>query len=140
MSARVNRRRVRRTRACVFAIVTATTAIMANVQSSPSPSWGLDAMDGVRDGRYVYPATTTSVRIYVIDTGVLSSHPDFGGRATSLGHFCNAGPDITPWTPTNGVAEVQDDGTRSGDGFGGHGTHNASYAAGAQSGVAKTAL
>ena len=44
--------------------------------------WGLDRIDQVtgRDTSYTYTATGFGVTAYVIDTGILSSHSEFGGR------------------------------------------------------------
>ncbi|MDX6268195.1 MAG: hypothetical protein QOD70_2935 [Frankiales bacterium] len=47
-------------------------------------SWGLDRIDQRSlplNGHYRYPSTASTVHAYVIDTGIATSHPDFGGRA-----------------------------------------------------------
>lgn len=50
-------------------------------------TWGLDRIDTkapttpLRDGNYNYVATGSGVTAYVIDTGILLSHPEFEGRA-----------------------------------------------------------
>ncbi|MFI6231189.1 fibronectin type III domain-containing protein [Micromonospora echinospora] len=49
------------------------------VQTDP-PSWGLDRVDGKLDQRYVYPSTGADVTAYVIDSGILETHHDFGNR------------------------------------------------------------
>ena len=55
---------------------------------APTPSWGLDRLDQ-RDlplnGSFTYPNTGAGVTAYIIDTGIRTSHSDFGGRAV-LGH------------------------------------------------------
>jgi len=87
------------------------------------PSWGLDRVDqrtGVLDGRYTAPSGGgRGTTIYVIDSGVRTSHRDFGGRARSGWDFVDDDP-------------VAQDGN-------GHGTHVAATAAGTQYGVAKKA-
>lgn len=45
-------------------------------------SWGLDRLDGAIDGSYSVPYTGAGVTAYVLDTGVTSSDPGFGGRAS----------------------------------------------------------
>jgi subtilisin family serine protease len=48
-------------------------------------TWGLDRIDQPArplNGTYTYPNTASNVTAYIIDTGILYSHKDFGGRAT----------------------------------------------------------
>jgi hypothetical protein len=54
----------------------------SNVTNQLSAPWGLDRIDQVtgRDTIYTYTATGSGVTAYVIDTGILASHSQFGGR------------------------------------------------------------
>ena len=86
---------------------------------SPTPSWGLDRIDA-RSGlnnSYSYTSTGTGVKVYIIDTGIQTSHSDFGGRA-SVGF------------------DAIGDG-RNGIDCDGHGTHVAGTVGGTSYGVAK---
>ncbi len=59
------------------------------VQPSP-PSWGIDRVDQRSlplDAKYHYPNTATSVRAFIIDSGMRLTHQEFGGRA-----FCGFDP------------------------------------------------
>lgn len=46
--------------------------------------WGLDRIDQAAhplNREYVYSSTGSGVTVYVVDSGIDASHPDFGGRA-----------------------------------------------------------
>jgi len=90
--------------------------------TQPNATWGLDRVDQ-RDlplsGNYVYDTNASNVRAYIIDTGVLASHNDFGGRV------------LSGYTAIN-------DGRGSND-CNGHGTHVAGIIGGESYGVAKNA-
>ncbi|WP_182377391.1 S8 family peptidase [Nocardioides sp. WS12] len=55
-----------------------------NDTQTPTPSWGLDRVDQRNlplNNAYTYNTTASGVDVYVVDTGILTTHPDFGGRA-----------------------------------------------------------
>ncbi len=89
----------------------------------PDPTWGLDRVDQRQlplSSTYHYGANSgAGVRAYVVDTGVLASHTDFGGRVTVGRTEINDG---------HGTTDCN-----------GHGTHVSGTIAGARYGVAKAA-
>ncbi|MFD9907557.1 S8 family peptidase [Streptomyces sp. NPDC059063] len=88
-----------------------------------NPPWGLDRIDQKSlplNKKYSPPASGgAGATVYVLDTGVRTSHKDFGGRAKS------------GWDFVQNDAKAQDGN--------GHGTHVAGTVAGAKYGVAKKA-
>ena len=94
--------------------------IMTVSATQGNPTWGLDRIDERSlplDGAYRYNTTASSVTAYVIDTGIRSSHSEFGGRVVG------------------GVTAISD-GRGSSD-CNGHGTHVAGTVGGSTYGVAK---
>jgi aqualysin 1 len=58
-----------------------TTATQSNAR------WGLDRIDQRNlplNTTYTYTSTGAGVRVYIIDSGILTSHTEFGGRASVL--------------------------------------------------------
>ena len=85
-----------------------------------NPPWGLDRVDQrsrTRNSRYSYTNTGTGVTAYVIDTGILASHIDFGGRV---------GAGYTVYSDGRGTTDCN-----------GHGTHVAGTIGGSTYGIAK---
>ncbi|GAB3731473.1 hypothetical protein GCM10028862_11550 [Luteimonas pelagia] len=83
-------------------------------------TWGLDRIDQANlplSGTYTYNTTASGVHAYIVDTGVLASHNDFGGRV---------GNGYTAISDGNGTSDCN-----------GHGTHVAGTVGGATWGVAK---
>jgi len=51
-----------------------------------NPSWGLDRIDQRSrplDGVYSYDSSGAGVTAYIVDTGIRSTHSDFGGRVAA---------------------------------------------------------
>jgi subtilisin family serine protease len=84
-------------------------------------TWGLDRIDQ-RDlplnATYTYTTLAAGVHVYVIDTGIRSTHAEFGGRVSSTGY--------TAISDGRGTSDCN-----------GHGTHVAATTGGATYGVAK---
>jgi subtilisin family serine protease len=86
-----------------------------------NPPWGLDRIDQRNrplSATYTYNWTGSGVRVYVIDTGILTAHTQFGGRASNV-YDVNGG---------------------NGQDCNGHGTHVSGTIGGSTYGVAKSAM
>ncbi len=87
---------------------------------TPVPSWGLDRVDQRPrrlDNRYGYEATGRGVTVFVVDTGIRSTHREFTGRIGT------------------GYSVISD--SRGTEDCNGHGTHTAATVGGRTFGVAK---
>jgi len=92
------------------------------IYSATSVSWGLDRIDQRAlplDGSFSVNGTGAGVTVYIVDTGILAEHQDFGGRVAA---GFNAVADNGGTTDCNG-----------------HGTAVAGIAGGATHGVATSA-
>ncbi len=95
-------------------------SVMQAFELQPDADWGLDRVDQRSvplNTSYVYSRTGNGVNVYVIDTGILPSHQDFGGRAVAAYDAVRDGQ--------NGID------------CNGHGTHVAGTIGGSSYGVAK---
>lgn len=89
------------------------------VSTQNSPTWGLDRIDQrylPLDSKYRYEQKAGNVRAYVIDSGIDTDHPDFGGRVLNM------------YSASGG----------SGNDCEGHGTHVAGTIGSSTYGVAKS--
>jgi subtilisin family serine protease len=96
---------------------------VGGVQPNP-PSWGLDRVDQRNlplNSQFSYDTTGTGATVYIVDTGIRTTHTDFGTRAQWAYNAVNDGAG-----PTAGDCH-------------GHGTHVAGTVGGTSYGVAKNA-
>lgn len=95
--------------------------VMTANTTQNNPPWGLDRIDQRNrplSATYTYNWTGSGVRVYVIDTGIRTTHSQFGGRASNVfDAFGGNGADCH-----------------------GHGTHVSGTVGGSTYGVAKSAL
>ena len=94
--------------------------VMSIVTTQSGATWGIDRIDQhplPLDGSYTYNADGSGVTAYIIDTGILFSHSEFGGRAVT---------GVDEVTPGGDAADCN-----------GHGTHVSGTVGGTTYGVAK---
>lgn len=92
----------------------------ASATQTPTPSWGLDRIDQRAlplNRAYTFTRMGAGVDVYVVDTGILTRHADFAGRA------------VAGWDYVDNDNTPQD--------CNGHGTHVAGTAGAGRYGVAK---
>jgi subtilisin family serine protease len=97
-------------------------AVVTATDTQTGATWGLDRIDqrALPLGQaYTYNATGAGVKAYIVDTGIRTTHAEFGGRA---------GGGYTAVADGRGVQDCN-----------GHGTHVAGTVGGTTSGVAKRA-
>jgi subtilisin family serine protease len=65
-------------------LITENQVIEIGSVQTPVDSWGIDRIDQVAgtNNQYSYERDGSNVDVYIVDTGIDTSHEDFGGRAS----------------------------------------------------------
>lgn len=120
-------------------LVEQDTLMVLNATQFNVPSYGIDRVDQLTglDGNYDYPAGAgVDTHVYIIDTGLNTSHVDFAGRIGPGANFASNGGGLLCsllglFCPAPDPSNVED--------CNGHGTHVAGTATGTEYGIAKSA-
>ncbi|MEV4005820.1 S8 family peptidase [Actinomadura sp. NPDC049753] len=74
-------------RAAGVARIEQDAVVQADSTQQNPPSWGLDRIDQTAlplSHSYTYDSTGAGVYAYIVDTGISTAHPQFGGRASNV--------------------------------------------------------
>ncbi|KXO07028.1 MULTISPECIES: S8 family peptidase [Marinobacter] len=134
----------------VLAVEPDTWMTTSSTQTQQDATWGLDRIDQTTlplDTQFTYPTVAgQGVNVYVLDTGIRTTHADFQGRASGVNFHDDSALDGLPLIGgiidllLGGLIPFGDEdtiATYSAEDCNGHGTHVASTATGSLFGVAK---